>query len=364
VTWDVGAVAFGAPAYLWLLAVPAALLVLWGLGVARRLGELRRLRASRLSAVPERWSALGDLPFWLGVTLACACLVVALARPRGVAPTFGRVGLDIIVLQDGSASMYVQDTSAGTRWVRSMAFLRRLGDALRWDDDRLALSVFAKIATPQVRLTRDPNTVFFFLDHLGARPPFRIEDITTWDTNMEQGIAWGLRLLEKDREIHGRSANAPLFILLSDGETWSGEVARAIDRIRAASVPLHVVGVGSLAGGALPQVTFPDEDEPPPPTSRLDRRGLQRVAAEGGGEYFELDREQDRDIANAIIDAGRRSAPPKLAEAAVTELYWRLVAAACAVAAAGVVFIRRRPALGLQLAGAVAALLVALRLLW
>ena len=55
-----------------------------------------------------------------------------------------------------------------------------------------------------LRLTRDPNTVFFFLDHLSGRPPFRLEDDTTWDTNLEQGIAWGLRLLEKRFSIGGR----------------------------------------------------------------------------------------------------------------------------------------------------------------
>jgi hypothetical protein len=36
---------------------------------------------------------------------------------------------------------------------------------------------------------------------------------------------------------------------------------------------------------------------------------LQRIAAAGGGQYFELDRDPDRDIANAIIDAGRAQAP-------------------------------------------------------
>ena len=56
------------------------------------------------------------------------------------------------------------------------------------------------------RLTNDPNTVFFFLDHLHDRPPFRLEDDTTWDTNLEQGIAWGLRLIEKDQELHGAVA--------------------------------------------------------------------------------------------------------------------------------------------------------------
>ena len=114
-----------------------------------------------------------------------------------------------------------------------MDFLRLLGDSLSWNDDRMALTVFAHIATPQIRLTSDPNTVFFFLDHLHDRPPFRLEDDTTWDTNLEQGIAWGLRLLEKDRELHGPSPNGKLFVMLSDGESWSGEVARAIDARRA-----------------------------------------------------------------------------------------------------------------------------------
>ena len=361
---DVGPIAFAAPAYLWLLALPPALLVLWAWRVARRAIDLRRLRQVRVSPVRERWSRFGDLPLWLCIVLACAALVLALARPRGVAPALGRAGLDIVVLQDGSASMYVRDVPRGTRWARSMEFLRRLGDALRWDDDRMALTVFARIATPQVRLTRDPNTVFFFLDHLGERPPFGLEDETTWDTNVEQGIAWGLRVLEKDREIHGPSGNAPTFILVSDGETWSGEVARAIDRLREADVPLFVVGVGTLAGGRMPPLPFPDDGDPPPTVSHLDRRGLQRLAAEGRGLYFELDRELDRDIANAVIDAGRRSAPPKVEQSTMTDLHWPLIAGACGIAALGALFAARRPTLWLQLAGAGVALIVAMRVLW
>jgi Ca-activated chloride channel family protein len=362
---DLGSIAYGVPAYRWLLVLPAALLGLWAWRATRRLIELRRLRERRVVPIRERWSLLGDLPAWLCIVLACAGLVVALARPRGVAPRLGRTGLDVVVLQDGSASMYVRDVpGGGTRWARSMTFVRRLGDALRWDDDRLALTVFARIATPQVRLTRDPNTVFFFLDHLGDRPPFALADETTWDTNVEQGIGWGLRVLAKDREIQGPSANAPLFILVSDGETWSGEVARAVDRIRDANVPLFVVGVGSLAGGRMPALPFPDDGDPPPTVSRLDRPGLQRLALEGRGVYFELDRDPDRDIANRVIDAGRRSAAPTVEDAVVTDLYWPLVAAACALAGIGVLFVRRRSALWLQLAGAAIALVVSLRVLW
>jgi Ca-activated chloride channel family protein len=359
----VGTIEFAAPAYLWLLGVPALLLVLWGWRTLRRILDLRRLTTRRVSPVRDRWSVMGDLPLWLCVVLAAAALVFALARPRGLAPRFSRAGLDIVVLQDGSASMYVRDmASGGSRWARSMQFLRRVGDALRWEGDRLALTVFARLATPQVRLTHDPTTVFFFLDHLAERPPFGLDDETTWDTNLEQAVAWGLRVLRKDKEIIGPSPNVPAFLLISDGETWSGEVSRAIDQLRRASVPLFVVGVGTTGGGRMPPMPFPDDGDGPPAVSHLDRRGLQRIATEGQGLYFELDRERpDRDIANAIIDANRRLAPPREEQAALTDLHWPFLAGACGLVALGSLFAQRRSALWLLLTGTVVALGVALR---
>jgi Ca-activated chloride channel family protein len=376
--------AFGAPAFLWLLAAPALLFVLWAWRLARRLSDLRRLRERRSVPIRERFALAGDLPFWLSLILASSLLIVALARPRGITTAIGRAGVDIVVLQDGSASMHVTDMSAfappdstglrrdiaspgsaATRWQRSMRFLRLLGDSLSWNDDRMALTVFARISTPQIRLTNDPNTVFFFLDHLQDRPPFRLQDDSTWDTNLEQGIAWGLRLLEKDREIHGPSPNAKLFVLISDGESWSGEVARAIEKAAEANVPLYVIGAGTLAGGMLPVVRGEDEkEEASPGRSRLDRASLQRIAAAGGGRYFELDRDPDRDIANTIIDAGRRQAPTKVEEGKIQELYWRFLAAAVAAAAIGAIFLRERAELVMQVAGAGLTALSLAGLLW
>ncbi len=361
-------VVFGAPHFLWLLAIPALLTIAWLWRFGRRLLDLRRLRERRAVPVRERFAIGGDLWPWLFLSLALAALAVAAARPRGVTTQLSRAGLDIVVLQDGSASMHVQDTASGgsaaSRWQRSMSFLRLLGDSLSWNDDRMALTVFAHIATPQIRLTTDPNTVFFFLDHLHGRPPFRLEDDTTWDTNLEQGIAWGLRLLEKDRELHGPSPNGKVFVLLSDGESWSGEVARSIERASREHVPLHVIGVGTLGGGALPESTNAEGTfEPSPGRSRLDRASLQRIAAAGGGQYFELDRDSDRDVANAIIDAGRRQAPISVEEAAVQELYWRFLAAASALAALAALFLRERAELWIQLAATAATAIVVLRVI-
>lgn len=348
-----GAIAFGAPQFLWLLAAPAAFLLLWIWRFARRVTDLRRLRARRSIPIRERFSFGGDLWFWFFLILSSASLAIALAQPRGVTTIINRAGVDIVVLQDGSASMQVRDVP-GTRWTRSMDFIRLLGDSLSWNDDRMALTVFAHVATPQVRLTSDPNTVFFFLDHLHNRPPFRLEDDTTWDTNLEQGIAWGLRLIDKDRELHGPSTNGKLFVMLSDGESWSGEVARSIDRAVREHVPLYVIGVGTLAGGDLPEVADEGEEPRSPGRSRLDRASLQRIAAAGGGQYFELDRDPDRDIANAIIDAGRRQPPATIEKGTTEELYWRFLAAALILAVLGTLFIRERTELWIQLTATIA----------
>ena len=354
---------FGAPGALWLLALPAALALLWGWRLARRWSDIRVLRQRRVLPERERHGIFGALPAWLCLLAAAACLLLAVARPRGTAFTAGRPGVDLVVLQDASASMHVKDV-AGNRWQRSMTFLRRLGDALSWQDDRVALAVFAHIATPQIRLTRDPNTVFFFLDHLSARPPFRLQDDTTWNTNLEQAVVWGLRILDKDEELHGPSPNARVFLMLSDGEAWSGEVARALDRARDAKVPNFVVGVGTLAGDWLPEVEVAPTEEPAPHAiSRLNRGSLQRIAEAAGGQYFELDRDTDRDIANAIVDAGRRLAPPREAAPTVIEYYPRLLMAAVAFAALALLFARTRSEAWLQAGLAAAGLALVARVL-
>jgi hypothetical protein len=87
--------------------------------------------------------------------------------------------------------------------------------------------------------------------------------------------------------------------------------------------------------------------------SRLERAALQRIAAAGGGGYFELDRDGDRYIANSIVASGRRLAPALGVEERAEELYWWLLCAAAAAALAGFVFVRQPVALGILLGGGV-----------
>ncbi len=177
--------------------------MVWVWQAWRRHGDVTQMRKHRQLPTrhsTERLPVLGDLAFWFCLIVALSAVIVAMARPVAVASMVRTSGIDLVVLQDGSASMRVRDVRSD-RWRRSMSFLRTLGESLQWEDDRVALALFATIAAPQVRLTRDPNTFFFFLDHLEDEPPFRIEDDTTWDTNIERGIYWGLRLIDKDAEL-------------------------------------------------------------------------------------------------------------------------------------------------------------------
>jgi Ca-activated chloride channel family protein len=361
---DPGSIRFGEPLYLWLQALPALLLLLWCWQAFRRRRDVRNYRARRRTPDPERIPALGPLGFWFCQIAALALMLFALSQPRALASLVRSAGADVVVLQDGSASMYVRDVEPD-RWQRSVAFLRVLAQSLQWKEDRIALALFAHVAAPQVRLTRDPNTFFFFLDHVERESPFPLYDDTTWDTNIELGIHWGTRLVEKDEELSGRSPNGLVFVLVSDGQVWSGELDKSLRVARDRDIPVHVVGVGTASGGFIPQAPLDAGGARPsvvrsssPLFSTLDRQSLQTIAREGRGRYFELDRDSDRTIAATIIDSARRRAGRGALEESFNELHWYSLAAAAALVAASALLLRERVAVWLVAAGGGAALAV------
>ena len=354
---DLETLQFEDPRLLWLLVVPGLLLLFWVWQLAARRRDARRLAGTRQVPRRERFPFFGNAFFWLFLILSTTFLIGALAQPKVVASFVRTGGADIVVLLDGSASMYVKDVD-GNRWQRSVKFLRVLGDSLSWQSDRIALSLFAHIATPQVRLTRDPNTFFFFLDHLENSSPFRLEDDTTWDTNIGLGINWGLRIIEKDEQIRGPSENAKLFVLISDGQAWSGTVEESLKTARTRGVPVYVVGVGSDLGGIIPDPKNKPLEPQPPVYSKLDRASLRAIANAGGGQYFEIGRESDIDLSNRLIDAVRRRSASSQTEPVLQDVYWQFLAAGAICAMAAALFMKDRTELWIQAAAATLTLAV------
>jgi len=354
---DTETLRFGAPLFLWLLTVPAGLLLLWTWQLLRRRRDGRAYRQRHRTPDPETFSTFGALPFWLAQIAALTLVVVALAEPRALVRLLRTAGIDVIVLQDGSASMYVRDIKPD-RWQRSIRFLRVLAESLEWRDDRIALALFAHIAAPQVRLTRDPNTFFFFLDHLQRESPFPLADDTTWDTNIELGLHWGVRLVEKDAEIQGPSSNGKVFVLISDGQAWSGELAKALQEARRQEIPVEVVGIGTSYGGFIPaapleagQAGAPVVRSASPSFSVLDRGSLRTIASEGGGRYFEIDQASDRQLASAIVEAARRRAGAQVSEESFEALHWYCLAAAAWLMGLSILLLYERIQLTLVAAG-------------
>ena len=358
---QVPALQFQEPLYLWLLVLPAGLGLLWLWQLARRRRDARAAHRGRTTPVPERFALAGGLSFWLCLLLAVAALTLALARPQALVPVTRSAGADFIILQDGSASMRVSDV-APDRWQRSVAWIRTFTELLGWQDQRVALALFAHRAAPQVRLTRDPNALFFFLDHLGDEPPFRLEDDTSWDTNIEEGIYWGVQMFERDAQIHGERPSAKAFIVLSDGQAWSGEVDDALQLARDRRIRVYTVGVGTTAGGLIPQLPAGPYDAPEAPIhSALDRQSLRAIAEAGDGAYHELGVDSGQDIALRILGDVERRAQAMHREETFTELYWYLLAAAAGLVGLGTLLLREQAQLWWQLATAAALAVLLLR---
>jgi Ca-activated chloride channel homolog len=349
---------FAEPLYLWLLGVPALLVCLWVWRVLRRRSDARKYQAARLVPVHEKFGLLGELAFWFFSIAALSLTTVALARPQGITSIVRSPGADIVLLMDGSASMRVADVGTD-RWQRAMSWVRTLTETLAWDGDRVALATFADIAVPQIRLTRDPNTILFFLDHLDKQPTFKLEDDTTWDTNVEDAIYWGMKVVDTDRQMYGPSKNAKTFVIISDGQVWSGDVQRALALAVKGGVMVDVIGVGTSTGGMIP---LPHGENGrvlagfTPIRSVLDRISLMSIAREGNGEYFELGTSSDAQIAARIIRSAARRSGNEQVDQSFDELYWYVLVAAAACLGVGLLFVRQRAQVGLQFATALALL--------
>ena len=342
------------PQFLWLLIIPACLLLGWIWQLRKRREDVRRYMRTRMLPDRERYTFAGGLSFWLCLILALACVVGALARPQALVTTVQSAGIDFVVLQDGSTSMRVDDV-APDRWQRSTAWLRTFAETLSWSNERVALALFAYRPAPQVRLTKDPNAFFFFLDHLQAEPPFRLEDDTSWDTNIEEGVYWGVKMIDLDAELYGPRRSAKAFVVVSDGQDWSGEVGKSLELARDRGVRVYVVGVGTTAGGLIPDLPpSPFQRRPPPIHSTLDRRSLRTIAEAGGGRYFELGTERDEVIALKILSDVQQRAQVFQREEIFAELYWLLLATGAGFIALGTLLVKEQTQLWWQFAAGVA----------
>ncbi len=347
---------FANPIYLKLLAMPILLLCVWLWRFFSRRIRIGTYKDKRIVSLSEKYLLAGILSLWLCLIFGATFSITALARPQKLMSIKSDKPIDIIVILDGSASMYVSDVKPD-RWGRSVKWLKTLIETLPWRGDRVALAAFAHKASPMIRLTSDPNVVMFFIEYM-KESPFKLQFDTTWDTNMEEGLYWGVKIFEKDEAINGKRGNPRAFVLVSDGQAWSGDTELMLKSIKDIG-PVYVVGVGTTGGGMIPrpEVKISNQywdseseewvssteptDEFPVVKSEIDRESLRNIAKASGGEYFEIGNESDGAIVAKIISRIQRKSQLVNKEELWEDLYWYCLLGAAVFLGLGIYFASR-----------------------
>ena len=267
----------------------ALTLAAFALGIAGLVIAIRR-RARVAKAVPDRLVdslAPGITPVLPAIqssayTAALFFFAVALAQPQcgERAEVVKRRGIDVVVALDASKSMYARDV-APSRLERAKLELATLLDELK--GDRVAIVVFAGDAFIQCPLTSDYAAAKMFLRAIDP------EAMPEGGTNIGAALLLSRQVLD-DAD---RGAKDRVVVLISDGEDLSGAISEGVDALKEINARVLAVGIGSEQGERIPilnkngdVVGYKKDQNGTTVITRLDRAGLQRVAADTGGELF------------------------------------------------------------------------------
>lgn len=266
---DLVLVAAGAWPWLLLLAVALLLGARWQAGAERRRRELLGARERVLAGAVAHRRARA----------LCALAAAFAAAVVWLQPAWGLgdgepAAPDLVVCLDASRSMAARD-QAPSRFGAAVQQLERLAAGAL--GTRLGLVVFAGEARLAVPLTSDLPAAAAVAGTLAPGAMGR--------GGTDVGAAIELALLALQR---GGAANGSI-VLLSDGEDFAGRGAAAAAAARAAGATVHCLMLGSDAGSKIVVAAergevFLQDRSGDDVVTRLDRDGLQAIAAAGGGQ--------------------------------------------------------------------------------
>jgi len=257
-----------------LLAVPLALaLGMAGLHIRRR--DLSRLVDPELEGhfLPGFSRSRARLRVLLFATGTALLAFAGLGPLRGATMVeVTRRTLDIVICLDTSRSMLVEDLSPN-RLERAKREVSLLFDKLA--GDRVALIAFSGDVRDVAPLTRDRETLRWFLDGVSPRD------------NVQGGTDLGAALDSALELFDGRSGAHEAIVLLTDGEDLAGEGLAVAERAREQGIRIYVVGMGTPDGGKIPTERGYVRDEAGAEVvSSLDGSTLRSIAENSGGDYL------------------------------------------------------------------------------
>jgi Ca-activated chloride channel family protein len=298
-----------------------------------RILYLRRQR--RRTPVSERFRPLSRRSTWgrdaaiaVLALLGGGALALALVRPQASlttsVPQYARE--DLVIMLDRSASMRAHDV-APSRFSRATEEIRTFLKNKPENIDRIGLVGFAGSSLILSYLTRDLDTVAFYLDWIEQDPQ------TFLGTNIGAALKNALEVAKKDDR-----QTRKIFVLLSDGEDYGGELNRQLAVYRQAGHHINSIGIGSDDEVPVPEMQ-PDGREKPlrdeegrVVRTRFEESTLRQLANNTGGRYLRSRTGGDLTRALQEIEQGERT----LVGWRTTTEYRDLYPAALALAAAAI----------------------------
>ncbi|MCQ2143211.1 MAG: VWA domain-containing protein [Bacteroidales bacterium] len=265
---------FEYPSLLWLLVIPALLVVRYVL--VEIFGLRPHFRAStivpwRVSG-PSAMSFLRHVPFILEIAALCL-IIVAIARPRS-SEQFDRIdteGIDIVLTMDVSTSMLARDFSPDRISAAKDIAIEFISQR---PSDRMGIVVFAGESYTQCPLTTDRATLINLMKEVQT-------DL------IEDGTAIGNGLATAVARIKDSDAKSRVVILLTDGVNNRGEITpqTAAEIAETYGIRVYTIGVGANGTAPYPVMT-PWGVEVQDVKVEIDEDLLKDIAERTGGRYF------------------------------------------------------------------------------
>ena len=278
---------FEDPAFLWLLWVIPALVLVRLIGWRRRRAKLRKLGDPELlkQLMPHISKYRPTVKFVL-MLAALALLIVMVARPQMGSKISNekRNGIETMICLDISNSMLAEDV-APSRLDKSKMLIENLVD--NFCNDKIGLIVFAGDAFVQLPITSDYVSAKMFLQNI---TPGLIQ---TQGTNIGQAISLATKSFTQQDNV-GRA-----IIVITDGENHEEGAQEAAQMANKKGINVFILGIGNAKGAPIPMGDgsyLKDNAGNTVMTARTEQR-CRQLAQAGKGQYLHVDKTSDAEKA-------------------------------------------------------------------
>lgn len=265
---------FEYPHLLWLLVIPAVLIVhyiyleLCGRRPHLRVSDIRYWKAGGKSVL----SYLRHAPMLLR-TVALSMIIIAIARPRSSSKMdkIDTEGIDIVLAMDVSTSMLARDFTPDRISAAKDIAIEFISQR---PSDRIGIVVFAGESYTQCPLTTDRATLINLMKEIQTGL-------------IEDGTAIGNGLATAVARMQGSDAKSRVVILLTDGVNNRGEITpqTAADIAKTYGIRVYTIGVGANGTAPYPVIT-PWGVQMQDVEVEIDEDLLKGIAETTGGRYF------------------------------------------------------------------------------